>query len=191
MELIKTFIGTKLCIWYLIVITWLALISCCLVFYSANMCPINTSSDCHHLNVFFDVFVGFRQWRWYPFYICTLVCLLQTINALSSSAKHVHTAIDNATHRLNYGTIFKSMGNLHFSREYWLQTFRFKSQIKVETYNQSFTIIRWPYHKIEPRRNTRSLLLFVGSQKKSLWYCYNGRRKYFSLSCQCSNQNFK
>lgn len=100
------------------------------------------ASDCHHLNVFFDVFVGFRQWRWYPFYICTLVCLLQTINALSSSAKHVHTAIDNATHRLNYGTIFKSMGNLHFSREYWLQTFRFKSQIKVETYNQSFTIIR-------------------------------------------------
>lgn len=88
------------------------------------MCLTNTSSDCHHLNVFLDVIVGFSQWRWYPFYICILVCLFQTTNALSTSAKHIHTEIDNAIHRLNYGTIFKSMGNLHFSREYWFQTFQ-------------------------------------------------------------------
>lgn len=94
------------------------------MFYSDNMCLTNTSSDCHHLNVFLDVIVGFSQWRWYPFYICILVCLFQTTNALSTSAKHIHTEIDNAIHRLNYGTIFKSMGNLHFSREYWFQTFQ-------------------------------------------------------------------
>lgn len=88
------------------------------------MCLTNTSSDCHHLNVFLDVIVGFSQWRWYPFFICILVCLFQTTNALSTSAKHIHTEIDNAIHRLNYGTIFKSMGNLHFSREYWFQTFQ-------------------------------------------------------------------
>lgn len=171
------------------------------------MCLINTSSDCHHLNVFLDVFVGFGQWRWYPFYICTLVCLFQTTNALSTSAKHVHTEIDNAIHRLNYGTIFKSMGNLHFSREYWLQTFQipipdritypkgfsvnkqactklncqfFQSLldqihgIQVETYNHVNRTLHFlksviPYHKIEPRRKTRSLLPFVGSLSKSLF----------------------
>lgn len=88
------------------------------------MCLTNTSSDCHHLNVFLDVMIGFGQKRWYLFYIRILVCLFKTTNALSTSAKHVHTEIDNAIHRLNYGTIFKSMGNLHFSREYWFQTFR-------------------------------------------------------------------
>lgn len=68
--------------------------------------------------------VGFGPWRWYPFFICTLVCLFHPSNALSTPAKHVITEIDNAIHRLNYGTIFKSMGNLHISSEYWLQTYQ-------------------------------------------------------------------
>lgn len=63
-----------------------------------------------------SMFVDFSQWRWYTFYICILVCLFQTTYALSTLAKHIHTEI-----ALIIEPFFKSMGNLHFSREYWFQ----------------------------------------------------------------------
>ncbi|XP_061184407.1 uncharacterized protein LOC133192412 [Saccostrea echinata] len=81
-------------------------------------------SDYRHLTVLLNVFVGFGQWRWVPFYICALVCLLPKTTTAISSSKHIIMDIDNAIHRLNYGTIFKSMGNIHISKEFWLQTYK-------------------------------------------------------------------
>ena len=52
----------------------------------------------------------------------TIKIFVQSQPSLSSN--HVTINIDNAIHRLNYGTIFKSMGNIHISQEYWLQTFQ-------------------------------------------------------------------
>lgn len=39
--------------------------------------------------------------------------------------RKIWTTVDMVIfHSLNYGTIFMSMGNLHFSRKYWFQTFQ-------------------------------------------------------------------
>lgn len=82
--------------------------------------PLRLSSTYCLLNVF----LGLGQWHWIPFCIVTLVCLIPVSNAIPASTKQINMEIDNVIHRLNYGTLFKSMGNLHLSREYWYQTFK-------------------------------------------------------------------
>ena len=70
-------------------------------------------------------FVGFIQkgFNQHLLMVCTLICLFSPSIAITATSQN-KIEINNVIQRLNYGTIFKSEGNMHLSREYWTHTFQ-------------------------------------------------------------------
>ena len=79
----------------------------------------------YHLWLPLVSFVGFIQkgFNQHLLMVCTLICLFSPSIAITATSQN-KIEINNVIQRLNYGTIFKSEGNMHLSREYWTHTFQ-------------------------------------------------------------------